>query len=57
MRAEGLYTIYSLRDASKDGFHDELVNAVQKEMQTSKIAKKDLLRLQKSQRIGPGCSS
>ena len=54
VRTDGLYTLYSLRDTG-DGFHAELLGAVKKEMQASKTAKKDILRLMKSKRVGPGC--
>jgi ArsR family transcriptional regulator len=53
MRTDGLYTLYSIRDGG-EGFHAELLKAVKKEMQDSKMAKKDVLRLKKSKRIGPG---
>jgi ArsR family transcriptional regulator len=55
MRTDGLYTLYSLREAETDGFHTELLDAVKKEMQASETAKKDRLCLKQSKRIGPGC--
>ena len=55
MRTDGLYTLYSLREAEEDGFHTELLKAVKKEMQANKTAKKDMLRLKQSRRVGPGC--
>ena len=55
MRTEGLYTLYSLRDTG-GGFHNELLNAVKKEMQANKTAKKDVLRLKKSKRVSPRCA-
>jgi ArsR family transcriptional regulator len=54
VRTDGLYTLYSLRDTS-DGFHAALLDAVKKEMQANKTAKKDILRLEQSRRVGPGC--
>ncbi len=56
MRTEGLYTLYSLRDTSHNGFHAELLEAVKKETQSNKTAKKDVLRLKQSKRVGPGCA-
>jgi len=55
MRTNGLYTVYSLRDASSDGFYTELIKAVKKEMKINKAAKKDILHLEQSKRVGPGC--
>jgi len=55
MRTDGLYTIYSLRDTGADEFHNELLASVKKEMQANETAKKDVLRLKQSKRVGPGC--
>ena len=55
MRTDGLYTLYSLREADADGFHAELISAVKKELKTNKEAQKDVLRLKRSKRVGPGC--
>lgn len=55
MRTDGLYTLYSLRDAGADGFYNELLHAVKKEMQANGTAKKDVLRLKQSKRVGLGC--
>ena len=55
MRTDGLYTLYSLRDTDTDGFYNELLAAVKKEMQANETAKKDVLRLKQSKRIGPRC--
>jgi ArsR family transcriptional regulator len=55
MRTNGLYTVYSLRAASSDGFYTELIKAVKKEMKINKAAKKDILHLEQSKRVGPGC--
>jgi ArsR family transcriptional regulator len=55
MRTDGLYTLYSLKEAG-DGFHAELLEAVKKEMQPNKTAQKDLTRLKQSKRISPVCA-
>jgi ArsR family transcriptional regulator, arsenate/arsenite/antimonite-responsive transcriptional repressor len=55
MRTDGLYTLYSLREAAGDGFHAELLNAVKKEVAANEEARKDALRLKRSRRVGPGC--
>jgi ArsR family transcriptional regulator, arsenate/arsenite/antimonite-responsive transcriptional repressor len=55
MRTDGLYTLYSLREAPDDGFHAELLNAVKKELAKNKEAQKDVQRLKRSKRVGPGC--
>lgn len=57
MRTDGLYTVYSLRDTGDNGFYAELLAAVKKEMQANATAKKDVLRLKQSKRVGPGCVS
>lgn len=55
MRTDGLFTLYSIRDTINDGFHAELIEAVKKEVQPNKTAKKDVARLKQSKRVGPGC--
>jgi ArsR family transcriptional regulator len=55
MRNNGLYTFYSIRDNTVDGFYAELLKALKKEMQANEMAKKDVLRLDQSKRVGPGC--
>jgi len=55
MRTDGLYTLYSIRDTSGDGFYIELLSAVKKEMQANETAKKDVTRLKQSKRVGSGC--
>ena len=57
LHTEGLYSLYSLRRASSDGFYIELLAAVKKIMQANEIAKKDIMRLRQSKRLGPGCVS
>jgi len=57
MRTDGLYTLYSLRNKSANGFYAGLLEAVKKEMQANATAKKDALRLKQSKRVGPGCVS
>lgn len=55
MRTDGLYTLYSLRETDNDGFYSELLEATKKEMKQNTAAKKDILRLDRSKRVGPGC--
>jgi ArsR family transcriptional regulator len=55
MRTDGLYTLYSIRDTSDDGFYAELLSAVKKEMQANESAKKDSTRLKQSKRGDSGC--
>ena len=56
MRTEGLYTLYSIRDKGLEDFHTHMVAGVKEEMLKNKTAKKDILRLKKSKRVGPGCA-
>ena len=57
MRTEGLFTLYSVREAESDGFHADLLRAVKSAMQSNDEAKQDVNRLKKSTRVGPGCDS
>jgi ArsR family transcriptional regulator len=55
MRTDGLYTFYSIHDNGGDGFYVELLQAVEKEARADRTVKKDLQRLIRSRRVGPGC--
>jgi len=57
MRTEGLYTLYSIREAENDGFYVDLLRAVQSALQSNETAKRDITRLKQSKRVGPGCTS
>jgi ArsR family transcriptional regulator, arsenate/arsenite/antimonite-responsive transcriptional repressor len=55
MKTNGLYTLYSLKD-SQPGFYSNLLAAVKKELKNSPETRKDVTRLRKSRRVGPGCT-
>jgi ArsR family transcriptional regulator len=54
MRSDGLYTRYSL-DGDNGNFYQELVSAMRQGLNGNATAKKDLERLRKAKRVGPGC--
>jgi ArsR family transcriptional regulator len=55
MRTDGLFTLYSISNSKADSFQSTLVGIVKKEMAADKLAKKDVARLVKAERVGPGC--
>jgi ArsR family transcriptional regulator len=55
MRNDGLYTLYSLRNDADTDFHIDMLNAAQKILKTNTLAQKDIARLQKAERVSPGC--
>jgi ArsR family transcriptional regulator len=54
MRNDGLFTLYSVK-SDNGRFFTDLVEAVRKGMENSGVGLKDLERLNKAARIGPGC--
>lgn len=56
-RTDGLYTFYTIHHSASNGIHAKLLDAVKKEMESDKEARKNILRLNKSRRFGPGCGS
>ena len=56
MRTEGLYTLYSLGNAT-GGFYTDLLKVVKAALQEHPQAKRDMLRLKQSRRVGPGCKA
>ena len=54
MRNDGLFTLYSIKH-DNGHFYTDLVTAVRKGMENNSTAMKDIDRLRKAARIGPGC--
>jgi len=55
LRREGLWALYSI---DKDGLkphYDDLLAAINKELEGNEVAIQDRLRLRNAKRIGPGC--
>ena len=56
LRKDGLWSLYSIdREGIEEHFSD-LVEVVEKALRGNKVAKLDRERLQKAERIGPGCA-
>jgi ArsR family transcriptional regulator len=56
MRSDGLYTLYSLKKGRENGFHTDMLEVVKKNIGSKEITRKDLERLNKAERVGPGCA-
>ena len=56
MRNDGLFTLYSIKTVSDDDFSAYLLHAARKVLQTNATTRKDLQRLDKAKRVGPGCA-
>ena len=55
LRKEGLWSYYNIdREGMKD-YLDDLVRAVGRALNGQRVAARDLQRLQKAVRVGPGC--
>ena len=54
-RKEGLWVLYSVSQEDMLGNLFEVVNAVKKTLERDTTAGKDIERLKKAERVGPGC--
>ena len=54
MRTDGLFTVYALADG-KPSFQSDLTAVVRKELANNKLARQDIARLAKAERVGAGC--
>ena len=54
MRTDGLFTLYALA-GGKPSFQSDLVAVVRKELANDKVARQDVARLAKAERVGAGC--
>jgi ArsR family transcriptional regulator len=53
-RKDGLWSLYSIDTETKDYLSD-LIEAARKALKDNKVAAQDRERLQKAERMGPGC--
>lgn len=54
MRTDGLFTLYALAEG-KQCFQSDLVAVVRKELTNNKLARQDIARLARAERVGAGC--
>jgi ArsR family transcriptional regulator len=54
MRNDGLFTLYSIKNGH-NGYLTDFLEGIRKGLQQNRLACKDLERLRKSLRVGPGC--
>lgn len=54
-RKDGLWSLYSIDTESMKDYISDLIEAVKKATKDNKLATLDRERLQKAERIGPGC--
>jgi len=54
MRNDGLFTLYSINSMGNNDFHTQLLQAVKNDLQRNTAVRKDLQRLEKARRVGPG---
>ena len=55
LRKDGLWSLYSLDKEGMSDYLSHLVDGVNKALEDSKMAVLDRVRLQKAERVGPGC--
>jgi ArsR family transcriptional regulator len=54
-RKDGLWSLYSIDTESMQNFIPDLIKAAKKALKGNKVATLDRERLQKAERMGPGC--
>ena len=55
LRKDGLWSLYSIDKEGMSNYLSELVEGVNKALEGNKVAVLDRERLQKAERMGPGC--
>ena len=55
LRKDGLWSLYSLDEEETREYYSHLVKVVKKTLETNPVATKDIERLKKAERVGPGC--
>jgi ArsR family transcriptional regulator len=55
-RKDGLWTLYSIDTEATKDFLPALLEAVTKGLEGNEVAAKDRARLNKAERVGPGCA-
>jgi ArsR family transcriptional regulator, arsenate/arsenite/antimonite-responsive transcriptional repressor len=54
MRNDGLFTLYSIKNGH-NGYLSDFVEGIRKGLKNNRATQKDLERLHKARRVGPGC--
>jgi ArsR family transcriptional regulator len=54
-RKDGLWSLYSIDTEGVDGYISDLIEAAKKALTDNKVARLDIERLRKAERMGPGC--
>jgi ArsR family transcriptional regulator len=56
LRKEGLWSLYSIDADSMQDYLTDLVHAVTKSLEGNRVADLDRERLERAERVGPGCA-
>jgi len=56
LRRDGLWSLYSIDKDGMEKYLSDLVQAVTKALEGNEAVEKDRERLQKAERVGPGCA-
>lgn len=56
LRKDGLWSLYSLDEDGTKEYFSELVGAVRKALEGNEVVVLDRERLEKAERVGPGCA-
>ena len=56
-RKDGLWSLYSIDTEGMKDYVQDLIEAARKALKDNKVAALDKERLQKAERVGPGCAS
>jgi ArsR family transcriptional regulator len=54
-RKDGLWSLYSIDTEGVDDYISDLIEAAKKALKDNKVARLDIERLRKAERMGPGC--
>ena len=57
LRKDGLWSLYSIDKEGTRDYLSDLVEVVTRALEGNKVAALDLERLQKAERVGPGCAA
>ena len=55
LRKDGLWSLYSIDEEATKDFLPDLLEAVRKGIEGNELAAQDRKRLQRAERVGPGC--
>ena len=57
LRKEGLWSFYSINDKNLEDYQIDMVRAIKKSLERNPLTILDRERLQRAERIGPGCTT